>query len=334
MRRDLPIRRYFFGLDLAGLRIISEKIMKVAIIGAGRNKNGIGPFTAKYFHNNDCQVVAAVGTTEATAATAVHNLEAFGISARGYTNAEQMLEETAPDAVVIASPTHTHENYIQLGLDAGCHIFCEKPFIWKDADRLEPAMQQIFNLAADKELTLAMNSQWPFSLPTYEDLCGSLTPDRLQNFIIRLSPVCGGREMLTDSLPHALSLLYAVFGDGDLADIRVRGSRDDLSIRFCYDWQQGSCHSLVKLIRQKVQPRTFAYGFNGRIIKRMLDLEDYSISFSYRDRRLTLKDPLELSVLDFIKAVNDRRAPLIGKNHILKTTSMLKAVYDSYQKEG
>ena len=66
----------------------------------------------------------------------------------------------------------------------------------------------------------------------------------------------------------------------------------------------------------------------------MLDLEDYSISFSYRDRCLTLKDPLELSVLDFIKAVNDRRAPLIGKNHILKTTSMLKAVYDSYQKEG
>jgi hypothetical protein len=42
-----------------------------------------------------------------------------------------------------------------------------------------------------------------------------------------------------------------------------------------------------------------------------------------------IKDPLELSVQDFISAVREKRNPLIGKAHIMNNMSLLKKVYDA-----
>lgn len=41
----------------------------------------------------------------------------------------EMLERTKPDILAIATPTPTHFEIAKAGLAAGCHIFCEKPFM-------------------------------------------------------------------------------------------------------------------------------------------------------------------------------------------------------------
>ena len=38
--------------------------MKISIIGAGRNNNGIGEYIAKYFHKNKAIVTSVLGTTK------------------------------------------------------------------------------------------------------------------------------------------------------------------------------------------------------------------------------------------------------------------------------
>ena len=44
-----------------------------------------------------------------------------------YTSYEEMIKNPELDAVVIVSPSHLHGEQIKLALDAGLHVFCEKP---------------------------------------------------------------------------------------------------------------------------------------------------------------------------------------------------------------
>ncbi|GAA2737159.1 hypothetical protein GCM10009867_23270 [Pedococcus aerophilus] len=58
-----------------------------------------------------------------------------------------MLREARLDAVVIATPSHLHAPMVRSALEAGVHVFCEKPFTLDDADG-----QALTQLAAERGL--------------------------------------------------------------------------------------------------------------------------------------------------------------------------------------
>ena len=104
--------------------------MKVVLVGARRTRNGIGPFIGNYFHRNGSQVVSLLGTSAETATSASTTLEEFGIKAVPYTHFDEMIADQCPDAVVIASPSYTHCEYLLKSLEAGMvtsPIFTGKP---------------------------------------------------------------------------------------------------------------------------------------------------------------------------------------------------------------
>ena len=171
--------------------------MKVSIIGAGRNRNGIGKYIAKYFQRHQASVVAVLGTSEKTAHSAANSLKPYGIDAAAYTNFDRMIHNEKLDAVVIASPLETHYGYLVKSIESGLNIFCEKPFFWQEKEDLTELLDTLFKMAEHKNVTIAMNSQWPFSLSFYEKLCGSVDAQKINSFFIRLSPACAGKEMIS-----------------------------------------------------------------------------------------------------------------------------------------
>ena len=58
--------------------------MRVSIIGAGRNRNGIGEYIGKYFHAFGTEVTSVLGTTEKTSQEATVGLRKYGIIATPY----------------------------------------------------------------------------------------------------------------------------------------------------------------------------------------------------------------------------------------------------------
>ena len=305
--------------------------MKTAIIGAGRNKSGIGQYIGKYFQKNGSTVVSVLGTTEKTAFNASSNLTQYGIDATYYTDFNRMMKKERPDAVVIASPAVTHYEYLINCVKEGVHIFCEKPFVWQDKNDMDinSLLENIFETAQCNDLKIAMNSQWPFSLPCYEQLCGPVHSQKMDTFFIRLSPMVSGKQMIIESVPHALSILYTVFGDGQIDHLSIQAYKQKIIITFDYNFATGYCGVIIELVRTMLPPRSFSYGFNGKIIHRVLDLDTYDIFFKYSDNILKIRDPLELSVHDFISAVRENREPLIGKAHIMSNMGLLKRIYDA-----
>ena len=304
--------------------------MKTAIIGAGRNNSGIGEYIGKYFQKNGAPVISVLGTTEKTACGASSILTQYGIDAAYYTDFNSMIKRERPDAVVIACPVRTHYEYLINCVKEGVHVFCEKPFVWQNKSNIDITrlLENIFEIAESNNLKIAMNSQWPFSLPYYEQLCGPVHSQKVDTFFIRLSPVVSGKEMILESVPHALSILYTVLGNGQIGNLSIQAYKEKIITTFHYIFSAGYCEVMIELVRTILPPRSFSYGFNGKIIHRVLDLDTYDISFKYSDEILRIRDPLELSVQDFISAVREKREPLIGKAHIMSNMALLKKIYN------
>lgn len=69
----------------------------------------------------------------------------------------EMLERTQPEILAVATPPASHFQLAHLGLEAGCHVFCEKPFM----NTLEEA-DAIIALAAKARRQVVVNNQFRF----------------------------------------------------------------------------------------------------------------------------------------------------------------------------
>lgn len=304
--------------------------MNVAIIGARRARNGIGEYIANYFQKNGAQVVCVLGTTEDTSSRASWSLGKYGIEARPYHDFAEMVSREDLQAVVIASPAHSHLGFLKASLARGLSVFCEKPFLDPSREDLMAELDDVFGQASAGGGTVAMNSQWPFCLAAYEELCGAFVPAQADRFSIRLSPICSGLAMIPDSVPHALSILHAALGPGTISPPAFSGTDIDMTIGFTYTAAHGRCAASIALVQEREQPRPFWFGFNDRIARRSIETARYEISFHSGGRRLRVVDPLELCVRDFIEACSAGREPVIGREHIVATTRLLKQIYDAY----
>jgi hypothetical protein len=301
--------------------------LNISLVGAGRRRNGIGEYIGRYFHKHGAKVTSVLGTTEKTSLQASSALRKYGIEAHPYTTFDEMVRGEKPDAVVIASPSSTHYEYLLKCLDSGLHIFCEKPFLWDDRTNMRERVEDIFEKAREKKIIIAMNSQWPFSIDDYEEICGKIRIQETNHFSMRMSPFSPGRVMIPESVPHPLSILYCRLGSGEMRNLDFESERgDEIRIRFTYLFGTRTCHVLIELLHQKTQPRAFSYGFNGKIVSRSLDLKNYEIYFHHGNKKLRVVDPLELSVKNFMEALEKKTEPLIGAPHILHNMSLLKEI--------
>jgi predicted dehydrogenase len=55
-------------------------------------------------------------------------------SSPAFESVEELLERTTPDVVIVATPPDSHAEYCLQAIEAGCHIFCEKPFVESPAE--------------------------------------------------------------------------------------------------------------------------------------------------------------------------------------------------------
>jgi len=305
--------------------------LNVSIIGAGRTRNGIGEYIGKYFHQHGAVVTSVLGTSERTSLQASLGLRKYGMEAHPYTDFDRMVEREKPDAAVIASPSSTHYEYLVKCLRSGLHIFCEKPFIWGGQRNVRERIEDIFEKARQKKLTIAMNSQWPFSIDAYEAISGKVIIQNSNTFVMAMSPPFPGREMIPESVPHALSLLYSLLGVGEIEDLSFESDGErGMGIKFCYLFDTRSCEVFIHLTCQETPPRNFSFGLNGKIVSRSLGLENYEIYFHYEEKKMKIVDPIELSVGNFLGALERETEPFIGYLHILHNMSLLKQIDDGF----
>lgn len=112
-------------------------MLKIGIIGAGRIGKVHGESISKYVKEAEVKAIADPFLNEETKAWAA----GLGIK-ETYTDYRQILADQAIDAVLICSSTDTHSPISMEALQAGKHVFCEKP-IDHDVDKIKEVLQVV-----------------------------------------------------------------------------------------------------------------------------------------------------------------------------------------------
>ena len=124
---------------------MADGTVGVALVGAGR----MGAFHAETLAR---RLPGARLAAVADAAPGAAERLAGALGADGaYTDAAQLWDDPAVDAVVIAAPARSHADLVVAAAAAGRHVFCEKPMAvtLPDADRaVETLRDELMETAA------------------------------------------------------------------------------------------------------------------------------------------------------------------------------------------
>jgi len=127
---------------------------RVGIIGAGT--------VVTYAHIPDFQ---SIDNVEVVALCDVNEARVNQVAAEhgipgAYTDYRQMLEQSQPNIVVVATPNALHKPMTLDALDAGAHVLCEKPLAVNYAD-----VEEMVAAAQARDLVLTVGTHFRYSVP-------------------------------------------------------------------------------------------------------------------------------------------------------------------------
>ena len=299
------------------------------MVGARSARQGTGPFVAAAFNKLGAEVCAVVGTGELTVRQAVERLASDqGIKARGYTDLAKALANEQPDAVAICSPYAFHAGQLAQVAEAGSHCLVEKPLAWPISEQALSALTKGF---IEKGLLLQQVTQWPQSLSAFTALHGPIA-HTISNFSMRLSPISIGPTMVPDSAPHFISLLQALLGAGDCEQVEIKLPIEEkeaprlLTLNCNYRHGAGVTRAQLLLQTCEQRPRPAWYQINHLRVDREVELPDYTQQLVSGKNRITLRDPIEGVVADFMSCLadgvpTDRESLLLAQRNLAQLAS-------------
>ena len=300
--------------------------VRVALVGAGRRRQGLGPFFARFFEELGAEVVALVGRSEESLAQAQRQVaERIGRDVPAHLDLLEMAERERPDAVVIAAPPESHLDHLGAALTAGLHVLCEKPLLWWCGDPVEGA-RELVQRFEEAGLVLMENVQWPLTLPAFFSLHPEAPRDRPRRFGMLLGPTSTGERMLVDSLSHPLSLMGALGVSGAPTGITFRESEGSLAVSF----SSADTEAHIELRRAPEPPRPAAYEVDGYRAERRIHASDYRMEFVDGDRCVPLPDPLREQVAAFLLAL--RQPGPVADHAIPARLAALRTIVEAYRR--
>ena len=278
-------------------------------MGAGRRRQGLGPFVARDLLAAGAEIPGFVVTSpESRDAVARAWADDLGIQPRGHLQLDSLLSRERLDALAILSPAETHERILSAALEAGLHVLCEKPLVWGRPE-LGRIAERIANQFDARGLLLWENCQWPYTLPAFEQLHPGALLQPPQKLVVRLQPASTGAQMLGDAAPHALSLIQALLpgAAGRIEAVRFQGGRPAsrrLVTRFRYSAGDRALEVEIELVRSDQRPRQACLEIDGRRAERLVAADGYQLSFAGDGRTVPLPDPLTLLIADFVRTLS------------------------------
>lgn len=240
---------------------IQSSPVRVALLGCGRM---MGRHAARLLSNPDAEIVGLCDVSESvTSSFASEHFKGAGPAPAQFTEPADMLAALTPDAVFISTPHTQHFRHGMMALEAGCHVFMEKPMVTslEDAYAIEDAAKRAgkvfvigYNTPCSPQFNYVRNTVRDRSLGRLELVTGFLSQNWMKGTSgsWRQDPALSGGGQAYDSGAHLFnSLCWSVekdvsevfafvdnhgtpvdinsvtsirFSDGTLANITVSGN--------------------------------------------------------------------------------------------------------------
>lgn len=203
---------------------------RVAVLGA----SGIGRHHCNWWRLEGSMPSAVLGSSQESVARTVTALrESCGFEGKGYSCLDELLDQEQPDIVDVCLPPRLHYAAVRSALTAGCHVLCEKPFVYDDAlphGQLREQAAELCELGRQKRRLLGVCTQYVMAVRECRRLFGEQSGAAvITDFAGRLVSPTRNRPPVpawtwVDLAPHMLACVQ-VLSDGlepDWESLKVR----------------------------------------------------------------------------------------------------------------
>jgi len=295
------------------------KPIPVGIVGAGRSRNGLGPFLAEFLESAGFVVTGVSGRSPERAVVNAENLgRQLGHEVKAFTSASALCG-SGVEALAIASPSEHHLEALHAAAEAHLPTLCEKPLVHEH--HVEEGAR-IIETFAQQRLPLLENCQWPYVLAAFFQLHDQLTFGKETTVEIGLGPARRGREMVQNMLSHLLSVIQAigvVDPDAIATDVRIDDptfERTRNVLRFRLAGSSRTVEGAFYLEICEAPPRPAWLAIDGLRIDRQVG-KGHSMAFSADGKEVTIDDPMKQLIARFASMVRDRDPALVDSQREL-----------------
>ena len=118
---------------LSSMAMTNGKKIKAVLVGTGVRGTS---FWGRTLVTNFSHILEFVGLCDINPGRLAYAAGYMGVSCPGFTNFDEMINQTSPDLVIVTTKDSTHHAYIIRGLDLGCDVLTEKP-LTTDEDKCQ-----------------------------------------------------------------------------------------------------------------------------------------------------------------------------------------------------
>ncbi len=192
---------------------------RVALLGA----SGIGRHHLAWWQLEGAEVCAFLGRSQESLAATRPRLLNGKFNGNAYTCLAELLAREKPDIVDVCLPPELHFSACRQALLAGCHVLCEKPFVYDQnlsSQALLEQAEQLAALAQEKQLLLGLCTQYAVAAQFCLAVCPP-PPEGLSTYRGRLISPGRNRERRArqtwiDLAPHLLAALQVAAPEGEI----------------------------------------------------------------------------------------------------------------------
>ena len=330
-------------------------MLRVGVIGLGY----WGPNLVRCLDGlPDCEVVAIVDRDQQRLEHVARNVP----EATTTTEADDVIDPMAVDAIVLATPTKTHYALARQALLQGIHVFVEKPLATTSAE-----CEELIRLAAKRDLTLFVGHIFLHSAPVVRlkelvdggnlgDIC-YIASSRLN-----LGPIRRDVNALWDLAPHDVSIMLHLLGELPTG-VRCSGLaylnehvHDVCSLMLDFGKRRIGISHVSWLDPRKKREMTVVGSKQMAVYNDLEPLEkikvydigvetpdyadsfgEYQFTYRYGDTyspRLEEHEPLKAECQNFVRCVLDGSAPITGGENGLHVVAVLEAAEKSLHNGG
>lgn len=238
--------------------------LRVALLGAGKMAV---QHAAAIRHCGSAELVAVVDPAIRTADIQSR----FGANVAAFADLATMLATAKPDVVHVVTPPDTHADLARVCLDAGAHVYVEKPFALTTAEA-----ESALSLAAAKGLRACAAHQVLFqdSARAYRQFVPVVGEIRHVESFFSFKPVrrraSGGGlstpvEQLIDILPHPVYLLLDALPPGGAAELTALDVSPEGEVRAVVRRGDALACLVVTLRARPIESYLRVMGTNGSV---------------------------------------------------------------------
>lgn len=277
-----------------------------------------------------------------------------------FTNAEDLINSTQVDAVVIATPVFTHFKFAKLALESGKHVLLEKPMTSSVQES-----EVLIELAIARKLILMVDHTFLYTgaVRKMKELVDNNELGNLQYFDstrINLGLFQPDINVLWDLAPHDISILnflipkkpYSVNATGvshtknDIENIAYLtiNYEDDFVAHFNCSWTSpvkvrstliGGDKKIVQYndLEPSEKIRVYDTGYNHKVENSNKILVDYRVGDVYIPK-LSTHEALSEVAKDFLESIENNRMPISNYDCGIEVVKVLEASQKSIKNNG